>query len=215
MELTLEVDELALENIQRRLELLALPKGKRKRVLKRTGQEVRKRSRQNIRQQKTVDGQPMAGRKAGKGKMFRKIGRTLTTKTYSNSVTVGWKNRLIGMTAYKHHHGVPERFTAKKLEKLHGQPDYGAPATKRQAKALITAGYRVYVGKKKGKVKTKKPSIRWITENMTQGRAGLMIRELTGDVAKSSWEVKVPARPFLGVSEKEALDILATEIQKE
>ena len=215
MSISCNVNQRQLLTATQSMDLMLLTSGRRKRVLKKTANEVRKRSRQNLRRQKTVTGEPMASRKTGKGRMFRKIGKTMEASATTKQAKVNWKNSLTAKIAYRHQHGVPETFNKEKMDRRYGEPDYNAPATRKQAKALIQAGYRLYTGKKKGKTQTKRPSQRWILENMTIGHAGYLIRTLRDEKAKRTWTVQPPARPFLGVTEAEGTRILAENITAE
>ncbi|MET4706725.1 virion morphogenesis protein [Endozoicomonas lisbonensis] len=215
MSVTFSEDKNARLSANRTLELLMLPPPRRKRVLRKTGQQVRKRSRQNLKQQKTITGAPMAKRKTGNGRMFRRLGKDMTTVTKDKSVTVTWKNTMTGKIAYRHHHGVPETFNKTRMDRRYGVPDYDQPATRKQAKALIAAGFKVYTGKKKGKTQSKRPSQRWIMDNLTLGHAGYLVRTLRKEQSKKSWTVKPPARPFHGVTEQEGTEILVQEMDNE
>ncbi len=214
--ITLTVDNESRLNLMQSLELLTLPSASKKRILKKAGQQVRKQARDNIRQQRTVNGSPMAARQSGRGKLLKKMGKNLTTVTDEKKVDVTWKNKLEGMVAYKHQHGVPEVYTAKKMEKIYGKSDYDQPASRKQAKALIAAGFKLYKGKmKNGKTKSKKPTIRWITENLNMGYAGYMVSVLRQQSRNRQWTVNTPARPFLGVTGEQATAIMADELKKE
>ncbi len=101
-------------------------------------------------------------------------------------------------------------------------PDYDAPATTRQAKALLSVNYypwpivippgkneqyRVETGNFKGPrfgqkiIKKRRVSIRWIKENLTIGQAGAILKEMKYESGGADkWEEKVPARPILGVT---------------
>ena len=215
MSLTFTVDKKSRLSLSQTLDLYQLSPARRKRVLKKVGQRVRRSSRDNLRTQRTIDGTPMQGRSTGRGKMLRRIGKTMTTHTSDKKVDVTWKNRITAQIAYRHQHGVPETFTASKMNRIYGRPDYNQPATRKQAKALLRAGFKLYAGKKRGKVKTRKPSQRWIMENMTMGHAGYLIRMLNDEKGKQSWLVNTPARPFLGVTDKEGTRLLAEEITAE
>ena len=197
------------------MDLMLLTSGRRKRVLKKTANDVRKRSRQNLRMQKTVNGSSMQTRKTGKGRMLKGLGKTMESSATTRQAKVSWKNKMTAQIAYRHQHGIPENFNKSKMDRRYGTPDYDAPATRKQAKALIDAGYRIYTGKKKGKTQTKKPSQRWIIENMTLGHAGYMVRTLRNEKAKSTWTVQTPARPFLGVTDAEGTQILSKNITAE
>ena len=217
MSISCNVNQRQLLSATQSMDLMLLTSGRRKRVLKKTANEVRKRSRQNLRRQKTVTGEPMASRKSGKGRMFKNLGKTMQSTATTQQAKVSWKNSMTAKIAYRHHHGVPETFNKDSMDKRYGSPDYDAPATRKQAKALIASGYRVYKGKtaKRRKSRSIKPSQRWIIENLKQGYVGYMIRTLRNEKTKSTWTVQTPARPFLGVTEAEGTRILAENITAE
>jgi hypothetical protein len=188
---------------------LNLPASRRKQWHNKMGRQVIKSARQNIRQQRTVDGQPFAKSKSGK-RVLRKLARGKNLKVYAgaNKATVTWPNTPVGKIARAHQEGYQEQYTGEKIKRQKGQPDYDAPATSDQAKALIKAGYKLNKGKyksgkSKGQVKTKRVSQAWIKENMTLGQAGLVLRMLQNKTAASSWAVNTPARPFFGLNARE------------
>ncbi|MGL1932185.1 MAG: hypothetical protein OCC45_10540 [Desulfotalea sp.] len=192
------------------LDVLAMGPRNRRKLVREILKETRKDLRQNIRQQKTVDGSAMKGR-SGKNKkrMFRNMGKGMAVKLKNDhSGVLTWKNAGQARTAYRHHHGVDEKFTASRAEKKYGKPDYQAKATKQQAKALNENGYRARVARKRGKggAVLKKVSQKWIMEHMTIGKAGLILRMLrTGKrKGKQNWKIKTPARPILGATKADA-----------
>lgn len=81
------------------------------------------------------------------------------------------------------------------------------PATRRQAKALIDAGYKV---KPAGKRVWRRPTIKWIVQNLTVGRAGLILRLLRG--SKEFWTTVIPPRSFLGATDAERAAMLKTAL---
>lgn len=201
--------------LSRQLKALSLPANKRKLLHKRIGREVIKTARQNIQQQKTVEGKSFAPRKNGKrAKMLRRIARGGNLKIFSgaNKVTVTWPNSLIGKVARAQQDGFEDKYTAERMKKEHGQPDYGAPATSEQAKALLKSGFRLNAGKfksgkNKGATKTRRVSQAWVKENMTIGQAGIVLRLLRNKASENSWIVKNAARPFFGLSHERGASI--------
>lgn len=122
--------------------------------------------------------------------------------------------------AWGHHHGMTTRHTArdnkKQIAKWHAKMR-NQKATLRQAKALIRKGYKKPVKVKGGKIGLKRVSAKEICETMSSMQASWILRLLVkGDVSKDSpkakgkqsWIIKVPARPFLGATEKDAGDLL-------
>ena len=193
--------------LKEQLNVLALPAAKRKRLVRRMAQDARKDARQNIRQQKTISGQAMEprARKRRKAKMMRGLGRQMVAFAKGdNTGVVSWKDGKTAAIAATHHHGKTVRISSSSHKKAAGTPDYDAPATRAQAKALLEEGYRHPVKGKKVKRKLKRVSQKWIRENMTIGQAGLILRTLRGQELQKSWSVKVPARPVLGADPQDA-----------
>ena len=208
--------------INHALDIRTLPGTSRKRIFKNLGRELLKASRDHIRQQKTTTGEKMKKRKYGRGKVLKKMGKTIKFFSNAKNVKLTWPNRIIARLAYRHQFGIPEVFNASRMLSIHGNPDYEQPASRKQAKALIKAGFRVSTGEafksgaNKGRAKMKKPSQKHITENMSMGQAALVIRKLNKvENPPKRWTVKIPARPFLGVPGADASELLSNEIVRE
>lgn len=206
--------------LAQQIKALGLPPAKRASFHRKLGREVIKSARARIKEQRTITGEkfkPRAGDK--KGRMLKKMARGSNIRAYTgpNKATVTWPNSLVGKIARAQQEGHTETYTAERMRREHGKPDYNAPATAEQAKALIKAGYKRYVGKyrsgkNKGKGKGRRVSQAWIKENMTLGQAGLILRMFRDDGAQQ-WNVKIPARPFLGLSKNQTKQ-LGNEIIK-
>lgn len=208
--------------MSQRIDLMILKPASKQRIFENAGRVYLKASRENIRQQKTIYGNPFEKKKYGKGKSFKKMGKTLQFEATPKQVKVTWPNKAIAKLGARHQFGIDEVMTANRMVKIHGQPNYEDPATKKQAKALIKAGFVASTGKRyksgtsKGKMKKKKPSQKWILENMRLGQAGLIIRSLRSQLnPPKKWDIPVPPRPFLGMNSKDASDVLTQQIQKE
>lgn len=205
VDLKVQEDRRARLRLHEQLDLLSLPTPMRRRVVRKMALEVRKGTRANIRAQKTVSGAAMEPRKAGRArrKMLRGLGRGMRVRVTSpESAEVGWPNRLTSHIAYRHQTGQPETWTAGKARKVYGVPDYKSPATRAQAKSLIAEGYRLRVRKQRGKgCALRRVSQRWIRENLSLGQAGVILRMMRDGKRKGKqrWEMRTPARPFLGV----------------
>ena len=184
-------------NLKQQLQLLALPKNKRVRLLKTLGRYERAKARKRIREQRTIKGQKFAPRNNGKkGKMLKRMGRTLEPYVKnSNRLELKHKAKQTGRIAALQQQGGSERMSASRMARIHGKPDYKAPCTRSQAKMLRAEGYQVKRGKGKG---TRKASIREIMASLTQGKAGFILNKLRDKPTKSSWEIPVKERPFLG-----------------
>lgn len=68
--------------------------------------------------------------------------------------------------------------------------------TDRQVKKLRKLGHTHPKNKKKVR-----SSAKWLRENLSEAQAGLVIREMLAEQAKNSWDIKVPSREFLGISD--------------
>ena len=144
-----------------------------------------------------------------KRKLLRKLGKGMVVFNQGNdTAVVSWKQRKAAQIAYQHHHGHSEKMTANRAAKRAGKADYTAPASRDMAKALSAEGYRRSVSTGNGRTKLKKVSQKWIRENMTQGQAGLVLKELRGDSGKKSWTLRTPARPVLGVNPAQSEQIM-------
>ena len=193
----------------RQIQALNLPANRRKAWHRKMGREVIKAARKNIKAQRSVNGQPFESGKNGK-RVLRKIARGKNLKVFAgaNGAKVTWPNTMVGKIARAQQEGHQEQYSGARMRREHGKPDYDAPATASQAKALIKAGFKLHKGmyksgKNKGNNKSKRVSQAWIKENMTVGQAGLVLSLLIDKPQKSSWTVDTPARPFFGLNQQE------------
>lgn len=208
---TVNFDVRGLLDAQQKLDLLALSPSKRRRLLNTAIKRVRTRSRKRISEQRNVEGSAFEARKAGgKRKMLRGLGKTLQVVSLSaDEAVLGWGNRLVARIASDHQHGKGETMSASRMRRLGKTPDYNAPATRFQARALLKAGYRV-----RNKKRWKRPSLGWVQENLTSGRAGLILTKLEGDTKKQRWQIDLPARAFLGADTQDVREIVRTVLQQ-
>ncbi|SHJ72024.1 hypothetical protein ACQ0P8_16325 (plasmid) [Halodesulfovibrio aestuarii] len=223
--LNLSVDKRSRLRLREQLTLLQMPPKKQRRIVMSMARTVRKQAAQNIRQQRTVRGTQMAPRKnsRNKNRLLKKLAGTKLGKNpkgkgkglnvYGRGKTkaeVTWGNAFAARIAYAQQHGIAQKWSASKARKRYGVPNYKAPATRAQAKALLDAGYRLRVRKKRGKgTRLKRVTIKWIRENMTVGKAALILNILRGNENRpTAWEVKPEARPFLGVPAEKADEML-------
>lgn len=190
----IKIDIFGQLNIEKRLKLLQLPPAKRRQLLGGIGREIKRQSIRNLKAQRDVEGRPWAPRKRGND---RKLLRRLARQVQANFVTpdfveVGFK----GAVAYQQHEGTTQVMTGALMARQAGS---GAdePATRKQAKELRNENYRVRV---KGSKKWRKPSLQWITQNLKQKQAGLILRILREQTPKKAWITTVPGRAFLGAT---------------
>lgn len=110
----------------------------------------------------------------------------------ADSATVGWDNNLLSYIGGRQQYGFTEPSQSRRNKNPLNTTD---PASRNQAKALISAGYKV---RRRGKALWT-PSIKWITQNLNQAQASVILRLIRGTQPKGT--VTVPARSFLGVTE--------------
>jgi hypothetical protein len=197
MSLVIKPNKAQALSLKQQLQLLALPANKRVRILKTLGRYEKAKTRKRIKEQRTVTGQKFSPRADGKKtRMLKKMGRSLEPYVKnSKRLELKHKKSLTGRIAALQQEGGSERMSASRMARIHGKPDYKAPCTRSQAKALRNEGYKV----KRGKGKSyRKASVREIMAALSQGKASLILQKLRGNTAKSNWQVPVKARPFLG-----------------
>ncbi|WP_152219746.1 phage virion morphogenesis protein [Pseudomonas sp. SCB32] len=208
---TVSFDVRGMVDAKERIALLELPAPKRRRLLNNASKRIRTRNRKRLGEQRNVDGTPFTARKDGsKRKMLRGLAKALQVVSLSaDEAVLGWKNRLMGSIAADHQEGRPEQMSAARMRRLGNAPDYDAPATRLQARALLKEGYRVRNGKR-----WKRPTLAWIQANLSAGRAGLILAKLTGVAKKQRWQIELPARAVLGADHQDVRDIVRTVLQQ-
>ncbi|MGF1702954.1 virion morphogenesis protein [Photobacterium makurazakiensis] len=190
-------------NFQEKLAMLALPPRKRIWMLKTLGRWEKANVRKRIQQQKDIHGKTLKGRKGNqrRKKMYRRMAKGLEPYVRSShTLTLTWRNKLTGRIAARHHVGQAQRMTKRQLAKRFGQPDYGKPCSKGQARKLRELGYMV--PRKSGKGK-KKPSLKQLQDTLTHGKAGLIIRQMSHQPQQAAWVIPLPERQILGTKEHE------------
>jgi hypothetical protein len=221
MEMTVKQDRREMLKLMDQIKVISMSVPQRRRMMADIGRQTRKKTRENIRGQRTVTGAGMHSRANArtKRKMMRNMGKGMQTKVINtHKATVGWKNAGQAKVADRHHRGIAETWTPRKMAKVHGVPDYEKPATHAQARALNKEGFRRRVARKRGKGKAilKRVPAKWIMENMTLGQAGLALRLMKYNThkGKQNWETKPAPRPILGAAPEDA-DAYLTQMAEE
>lgn len=186
-------------NFNEKLTMLALPPQKRIWIMKSLGRWEKQNVRKRISQQKDIHGKSLAPRKRKKGrkKMYRRMAKGLEpyVKSGGKELDLTWRNKLSGRTAARHHIGQTQKMSARQLQRRFGKPDYNAQPTKGMARKLRELGYTIPTKSGKGR---KKPTLAWIQQNLTHGKAGAIIRELSGKPQQSQWDIPLEERQILG-----------------
>ncbi|WJV21664.1 MULTISPECIES: phage virion morphogenesis protein [Pseudomonas] len=214
----LNLDARGLLSVRDQLDLLSLPPKLRRRLLNNVSKRARSMGRKRVRDQVNLDGTPFAPRKGsskGKKKMEAGLAKLMqVTSLTPDQAELGWRNALTRWVATQQHNGVSERRTAAQMRRWNKTPP-GLAATEKQAKRLRRLGFRV---RQAGKKTLTRPSVAWIQEHVNYAKAGLLIRILDNERSEStgaqSWEITLPKRQFLGVSDLEASQLLHQVLQQ-
>ena len=197
------------------LNLLALPPKKRQRLVWRAANEMKKLAARNVRQQQDPNGNAWAPRKRGKRKMLRGLPKLLVIHEPSQDVAeLGFKkgsmNVHAGVVANTHQKGHTYKVTAASRRRIASDGGKNKPASKAQARKLRELGFKRQ-GKRKKSYRS--ASLGWITGNLNYAQAGLLIKKLKDEPVKESWEIELPARPFLGANAKQREQAFARALQ--
>tara|TARA_R110002050_G_scaffold57423_3_gene128942 strand:+ start:87891 stop:88568 length:678 start_codon:yes stop_codon:yes gene_type:complete len=192
--------------LKQQMQLLAMPKPLRRRLLNKTAKFVIRDSRKRVRNQVDLKGMPFAERarkRKGNRKMMANLAKQLrVTGLSSTDATIGFYRPSSGRIAAKQQYGAIEHITAAKLQ-ANDKGGQDKPATRRQAIALRDAGFKIKGGNGK---RLKSPSLKWVQQNMKVGQAGAALRWLrdkANETVKTSWTTVLPARSFLGANASE------------
>jgi phage virion morphogenesis protein len=217
--LSMTADRPALARLFSQLDVLRLSPQDKRRLVKEMAMEVRRQSRKNIREQRCVDGRPMAPRKleGRKGKVTRRkmlvgLGRMMSIEASRvGSGQVSWANSYTARIADRHQHGKDEQFRTSGRKRREKDSDYYQPDARVErwlAKELLRLGYRTEVKLPNGKVRRQRVNQRWIMKHMTRAEAVAIWHELSGRTPDDTWTIGVPARPFLGVNGRQSATML-------
>lgn len=211
-----------LKKLRAQLKALELPPKKRQRLLWRIAKYgVIVASKRNIRKQSNPDGEAWQGRHGNyRKKMLRNMPKMMHIREMPEKEMVriylsggnyrnGNKQVDAGVVGYSQQNGMTAKISRKNAQDSNiSQGAKDKKATPKQAKKLRALGYKV----KKGK-RWKKPALKEITENMLFFQAGALIRKLSGKSPQSSWEVDIPSRVFLGISDEDFIKSLERQLQ--
>lgn len=189
--------------------LAGLNANMRKKILRKSASVIAKNSKARITNATDLQGQAWSARSAKappekkKKKMEAGLKKRLTVVFVSSEkAVIGFKKGQEKRVA-----AIQQKGFSTTVQVSRTNPKRTAPATKEQARQLQALGY---------KINNKKVSIGYITGNLTQGKAGLIIRILENRPKKTSYNVTLPPRSFLGITETDLTQIMSiidTEIQ--
>ena len=181
------------------LRLLTLPRKRRKRALGQIGREVKKQARKNVRNQRNTRGEAFKERRKKRtreGEMLSGFvkGRNIRQRSRELSVTVDFKNQVMGKMAAAHQKGQSQVMRAKPMSSQQVNDWKNEPATMEQARAILRLGW---VSSRRRDGKRKKISRKYIVENLTKYQALGLIHKLKNKRdGKKAWRIELPAREF-------------------
>lgn len=211
-----ELNREQLRRLQEEIKARELPPKKRQRLLWRMAKYgVIVAAKRHQKQQADPDGRPWKVRKRGKKPMLRNLPKLIKIKELPATESVrlylsggnyhnGGKGVSAGVVGYAHHNGMKATIRAGQIK----NKEQTEKATKRQAKKLRALDYKVQV-----KGKYKKATSAYITTNISQAQAGLLIRILKDKPVKKTWNIELPARVFLGINDEELLQMITRQLQ--
>lgn len=214
--LQIRADDRSFLRAKEQIELVSLDRKTRQRLLKKLGAQMAKHTKKNIRAQKNPDGSPWKKRKQGRKRML--VGFTKKVKHFqrnnNRTLLVGWPTAR-GKVAYQHHHGIAEKSGLSKRKsqaRRDKEPKPTDAATREQAKTLRDLGYRL---KPQGRQKNgKRPTLKWMMENMTVGEAAKTIQTLESKQPARDWNVERPQRQLIGISPKRVAMMIKRELKR-
>lgn len=203
--------------LKSQIALLKMPRSKRRRLISQVSRKVITASKGRIRQQRDLQGMPYeerARKRRGSRRMLSRLSREIKiVRNDGIEAVIGFYKPSSARIAYKQQMGTRERVIARTEAKGRDKP-----ATRRQARALREAGFTIHKRQKSG---GKKPTLKWVQENLTVGIAGSVLRQLredAGETIKQSWTTELPARSFLGATPAEVsahVDTIFTNMTQE
>ncbi|ECI4647297.1 hypothetical protein DQY68_24230 [Salmonella enterica subsp. salamae] len=203
-----------------------LTPAKRKRLLWRIAKNgVIGATKANARKQHTPDDKAWPERAKGHGhkKMIRKLPGMLGVRQVDGDtvkvVFNGGERTKAAVVAWAQQHGATIRMSRSRLKRNGGKQRSHA-ATRYQAKKLVSLGFKAPVMVQKGRKgkytherQYRAVSQKWICEHLNMAQAGLIIRKLEGKAPVNSWTIRLPPRPFLGITDDQLAASIAREMR--
>lgn len=213
----IKADKRSYLRLKEQLKLIGLDEKKRKRLLKKVGQQIAKKTKQNIRAQRDPDGHQWRKRKKGKKKVLKGFTKKLKhfQKNNNHTLVIGWPSRR-GTVALEHHTGRKEKSGVSsrfRQSQKNNEPKKTDPATREQAKELRELGWRL---PRQGRQKRgKKPTIKFITDNMSVGEAAKEINKIENKTPAKKWDINRPERRLIGIRPKRLAMMIKREMKRD
>lgn len=174
-------------------------------------------TKRNIKRQKTPDGAKFYKRQSKrKAKLLNKITKNIVIKSsskvgrayfrgvYKSSRT---KTIPVGVVAKAQQDGLTVTQNKNQFENQTHNTNKGS-ITDRQIRRLRKLGHTHSKNKK-----NIRSSVKWLQANLSEAQAGITIRNMLEQPEKSSWDIKIPAREFLGINEDDFMKSVKRELR--
>ncbi len=206
-----------LKNVSNIVKAMALPPKKRALLLKRVAKNIAAVSKQNISKQQTPDGIKWPKRQKGRSKRKPKMLLGLKKQIIvSGSSDENHAEITLKKGNYRVHAGVVGNMHSKgntrtvKADKDHYKNVKQEGCSRAQAKTLKALGYQIYarrINKNAPRGKKRVPTVKFMVDNFTADEVKGAFGELRDlglmTASKKSWQIKTPARRFLGASKEQ------------
>jgi hypothetical protein len=213
-----ELNQAQLRHLQAEIKRMNLTPEKRRRLLYRIMKNgVLAATERNIKRQKTPDGTKYNKRHSKrKAKMLSKITKNIkikATDNYAAAFFVGQykstatKSISAGVVAKMQQDGLKVTQNKSMFENQTHNKEKGS-ITERQIRRLRKLGHTHSKNKK-----IIRSSVKWLQANLSESQAGVTIRHMMEMPEKNSWDIKIPDREFLGISDADFNKSLKRELK--
>ncbi|OCG19631.1 phage virion morphogenesis protein [Gilliamella sp. WF3-4] len=213
-----ELNQAQLRPLQAEIKRMNLTPEKRRRLLYRIMKNgVLAATERNIKRQKTPDGTKYSKRHSKrKAKMLSKITKNIkikATDNYAAAFFVGQykstatKSISAGVVAKMQQDGLKVTQNKSMFENQTHNKEKGS-ITARQIRRLRKLGHTHSKNKK-----IIRSSVKWLQANLSESQAGVTIRHMMEMPEKNSWDIKIPDREFLGISDADFNKSLKRELK--
>lgn len=218
MRISGELNRVQLKHLRSEIERMNLTPEKRRKLLYRIMKNgVLAATERNIKRQKSPEGNKFDKRQSKrKAKLLSKIAKNIVIKSSSNEgkayfrgvyKSTSTKTIPVGVVAKTQQDGLTVKQNKNQFENQTHNTNKGS-ITERQIKRLRKLGHT--------HSKNKKPirsSVKWLQANLSEAQAGITIRNMLELPEKSSWDIKIPEREFLGISENDFMKSIKRELR--
>lgn len=206
MRISGELNKSQLKRLRAEIEKMNLTPEKRQKLLYRIMKNgVIVATERNIKRQKTPSGTQFDKRHSKrKAKLLSKITKNIGIKSSAIESKAFFKGQYkssssktipVGVVAKTQQDGLKVTQNKEQFANQSHNTQKGS-VTDRQVKRLRKMGHTHPKNKKKVR-----SSAKWLKENLSEAQAGIVIKQMLAEQAKSSWVIKVPHREFLGISD--------------